>query len=225
MADPAGNSGIRAEGTRPVAYLKKENYRAWSTKMKAQLKVLDCWQLMIGVELQPSGRGQPGCSGAETAVALGQKRSWDKRKERAAATLIISISDEELHTVQPVDEDPVQIWTRLQEKFERKSEAEAETAHMRFLDFAHVEGESANDTIERFETIVKKCEDQDVVLHEHMIRRMLIGRPAAKYRFLKHNYLLAPVATQPNLATLKAQLRDIDNELHKDDAEVKSKLG
>ena len=41
MADPAGISGIRATGLRPVAILKKDNYRSWSVKLKVQLKVMD----------------------------------------------------------------------------------------------------------------------------------------------------------------------------------------
>ena len=43
MADPNGNSGIRATGLRPVAILKKDNYRSWAMKLKVQLKVMDCW--------------------------------------------------------------------------------------------------------------------------------------------------------------------------------------
>ena len=225
MADPLGNSGIRAEGLRPVTLLKKDNYRAWSTKLKSQLKVMDCWGLVTGVELQPAATGPPGCTPAETAVALGVKRSWDKRRDRATAVLIASISDEEMHTIHPVDEDPVQIWIRLREKFQRISEAEAEAAHMRFLDFAHIEGESANETIERFEMIVKNCDDQNVVPTEHMQKRMFIGRPAEKYNYLKQNYLLTPVATQPNLEALKGQLRDIDSDLLKPDSGIKSKTG
>ena len=48
-----------------------------------------------------------------------------------------SISDEEIHTVYIVDDDPIQIWARLKEKFERRSEAEAKTAQMQLLEFAH----------------------------------------------------------------------------------------
>ena len=99
MADPAGIIGIRAEGSRPVALLYKDNYRAWSTKLKSQLKVMECWALVNGVELEPLVTSPPNCTPAETAVVLGVKRSWDKRKDRAAAVLITSISDDELHTV------------------------------------------------------------------------------------------------------------------------------
>ena len=30
MANPAGSSGLRATGLRPVAILKKDNYRSWA---------------------------------------------------------------------------------------------------------------------------------------------------------------------------------------------------
>ena len=60
---------------------------------------------------------------------------------------ITSISDEELHTVHGLDDFPPQIWIRLREKFDRRSEAEAETAFMSFLDFAHLESETADELL------------------------------------------------------------------------------
>ena len=59
MADPAGISGIRATGLRPLAILKKDNYRAWSTKLKVQLKVMDCWLLVTHNYCRPQLH-QPG---------------------------------------------------------------------------------------------------------------------------------------------------------------------
>ena len=75
MADPTCISGIRAEGVRPVATLMKSNYRAWSTKLKAQLKVMDCWQLVSGVELQPSATGPPGCDTAMQTATVAARRN------------------------------------------------------------------------------------------------------------------------------------------------------
>ena len=140
------------------------------------------------------------------------RTSWLKRADRASALLITSISDEELHTVQAVDEDLVAIWNRLKEKFERKSEAEAESAQMSLLDFAHREGETANTTIERFELIVSFCRDQGVTVDENLQKRMLLARPAERYAYLKQSYLLAPATARPDLIGLKAQIRDIDAE-------------
>ena len=215
MADAMGNSGIRAEGIRPLALLRKDNYRAWSSKMKAQLKVLDCWRLVSALEAEPAATAPPGTGAAGQAAMALIRTSWIRRRDRAAAVLIISISDEEVHAVQAVDEDPVLIWGRLREKFERRSEAEAETAQMSLLDFAHREGETANETIDRFESVVTICQDQGVVVDENLQKRMLLARPADRYSFLKQSYLLAPIASRPDLVGLKAQIRDIDAEFQK----------
>ena len=150
MTDPVGISGIRATGLRPVAILKKDNYRSWAVKMKVQLKVMGCWLLVTGVELQPPPTASARADAAAVIAALALRKSWDRRRDGASAALITSISDEELHVVHGIDEDPPQIWTRLREKFERRSQAKAEASFMLFLDFAHLELETANEMIERY---------------------------------------------------------------------------
>ena len=181
--------------------------------------------LVTGVEVQPPATGPAGCDVAATAAALALRRSWDKRSDGASAVLITSISDEELHTVHGIDENPPLIRTRLREKIERRSEAEAETAFMLFLDFAHTESETANEMIERYETTLHNYLDQGVTVDNDMRQRMLIGRPAERYKFLKQNYLLATAATKPNLDALKAHLRDIDSDCRKPNSGVKTKFG
>ena len=158
---------------------------------------MDCWRIVSGTEPEPPATVPAGSNIAVVNAAQLLRTSWLKRADRAAALLITSISDEELHTVQTVDEDPVAMWNRLKEKFERKSEAEAELAQMSLLDFAHREGETANAMIERFETIVAFCTDQGVALGENLQKRMLLARPAERYAYLKQSYLLSPVATRP----------------------------
>ena len=225
MADPTGFSGIRASGLRLVAVLKKDNYRAWSTKLKVQLKVINWWQLVTGTKVQPSATAPAGADAAAVTAALALRRSWDLRMDAAAAVLITSISDEELHTAHGLDDNPALIWTRLEEKFERRSEAEAETSFMLFLDFTHLESETANEMIERYEAVLQNCLDQGVTVDDNMRRRMLIGRPAERYKFLKQNFLLSPVATRPTLDALKAQLRDIDSDFRKPQGQVQTKSG
>ena len=94
MVYPIANSGIRADGCldRSVATFKSDNYTSWYSRLKAALKISDCWRLTTGVE------------------------------DCAAALLIMSIFDEEYGTVQSVDEDLVEIWKRLKEKFDRTSD-------------------------------------------------------------------------------------------------------
>ena len=98
MADPAGISGIRAAGLRPVAILKKDNYRAWSTKLKVQFKVMNCWLLVTGLEIQPPAIALAGADAAALTAALNLRRSWDSRRDAASAVLITSISDEVSHS-------------------------------------------------------------------------------------------------------------------------------
>ena len=168
MADLAGISGIRATGLHPVAILKKDNYRSWAVKLKVQVKVMDCWQLVTGAELQPPATAPAGADAAAITTALALRKSWDKRRDGASTALITSISDEELYTVHGIDEDPPQISIRLREKFERRSEAEAEASFMLFLDFAHLESETADEMIERYETTLQNCLDQGVAVDNNM---------------------------------------------------------
>ena len=152
MADPGGISGIRATGLRPVAILKKDNYKSWAVKLKVQLKVMECWELVTRTELQPPATAPASADAATLTAALTLRKSWDKRHDGACAAIITSISDEELHVVYGIDEDPVATWTRLREKFERRSEQEAEASLMRFLDFTHTQSETANEMIDMYET-------------------------------------------------------------------------
>ena len=131
----------------------------------------------------------------------------------------------QLHTVQAVDEDLVAIWNRLREKYERRSEAEAETAQMSLLDFAHREGETVNATIDQFEAIVMFCIDYGVIADVNLQKRMLLARPAMRYSYLKQSYLLALAAARPDLVGLKAQIRDIDVEFQKSNSAKVNKSG
>ena len=111
MDDPEGNSGMRADMGRPLAMLRKDNYRAWASKLKAQLKVSDIWRLVSGVEAEPLATLPAGSSNTQITAAALILAGWLKKRDRASALLITSISDDELHTVLAVEDDPVRIWS------------------------------------------------------------------------------------------------------------------
>ena len=54
---------------------------------------------------------------------------------------------------------------------------------------------------------------------------MLILRPAVRYKFLKQNYVIAPVASKPTEETLKAHLRDIDLDFRRPGGALKNRAG
>ena len=109
MADPVGNSGIRADMGRPPAMLRKDNYIAWASKLKAQLKVSDIGRLVSGLEPEPPATLPTGSSGNQVTAAALIRAGWLKKKDRASALLITSISDDELHTILAVEDDPAQM--------------------------------------------------------------------------------------------------------------------
>ena len=78
--------------------------------------------------------------------------------------------------------------------------------------------------IERFETAVKYCNDQGVVVNEDLQKRMLLARPVERYGYLRQSYLLAPAAIRQTLLQLKRHLRDIDSEFQKSNS-TRAKAG
>ena len=79
-------------------------------------------------------------------------------------------------------------WNKLQQKFARRSEMGQQTAQMALLHFQHMETETADDTIARFETIVEKCVQQGVQIDDQLLERMILQLPNDQYVYLKKSY-------------------------------------
>ena len=67
-----------------------------------------------------------------------------------------------MYHVKSIIKDLVATWQKLKEKYERVSEMEAEVVQQLLNDFQHVETESADETIDKFEQIVERCHQQGV---------------------------------------------------------------
>ena len=93
---------------------------------------------------------------------------------------------------------------------------EAELVNQLLNDFQHLEIESADTTIDRFEKILGRCNQQGVAVTERQKQRMLLSRPNQRYMYLKKNFEHADV--KPSLASLYAKMRDDDMEHKKSDA-------
>lgn len=110
--------------------------------------------------------------------------------------------------IKPIITDPVVVWKRLQNKFERKIEVAKEAAHMAFLNFEHSEIETADSLIERFEKAVQLCEQQGLPQSEDIQLRMLLARPSDRYSTLKT--IFQHSAVKPGLEATFASMRDVD---------------
>ena len=213
--------GIRAvppEGTRfkSTTYaLKADNYTAWSCRMKAVSIVNNVWDSVDGSRTRPPPPlvlrlATSSTGGNEDLVKEANKQiaEFQVATNRAVCFLAESISDSILLSVTNILADPAATWRKLQQKFARKSELEHEAAQKAFLSFKHQETESADETITRFEAVVDRALQQNVIMSTQQIERALLSEPNDRYAALKSNYQYSQV--KPDIDQLCESMSDED---------------
>ena len=191
--------------------------------MKALLLVNRVWDLVSGTRRRPNRAPDPvivfGEAHANQAAINAANEKLDAFEDaylKAACLIADSISDTEILSVTAVLHDPVATWEKLKQKFARRSEMGAEAAHMAFLQFQHVETETADETIERFEATIEKCAQQGVNPDAQMMERMILSQPNERYTYLKKSYQHA--AVKQDLQQIFSSMRDDDAEHQKNHA-------
>ena len=210
--------GIRAvpsEGTRfksTSSALTKDNYTAWSIRIRAVLIVNEVWDLVNGNRIRPPSPPDLilGASGNRQIVDEATKNSADfqKASNRACCFLTDSISDSIIMSVPSVLTDLAATWKKLQQKFARKSEMGYEAAQKAFLQFEHQESETAEETITRFESVMETCLQQGYEMTDRAQERALLSEPNDRYESLKKNYQYS--STQPDLEQICTFMREDD---------------
>ena len=87
-----------------------------------------------------------------------------------------SLSDDIYMVIDLVSTNPIEIWTRLVAHFERITATEADRAEKVVLSFEHKRGESADDTMTRWDVIEKMAKTQGCALCAGTLRRALLAR-------------------------------------------------
>ena len=185
--------------------------------MKQLLIAHRVWDLVSGKRVRPNAAPEPvGTLGApptnqtEIEAANTKMDEFEDACNKAACLISESISDAEILFVASVLEDPVATWDKLQQKFARRSEMGQQTAQMALLHFQHMETETADDTIARFEALVEKCVQQGVQFDDQLLERMILQLPNERYTYLKKSY---------QHSKMKQDLQEIFCSMRDDDAE------
>ena len=185
--------------------------------MKQLLIAHRLWDLVSGKRVRPNAAPEPvGTFGApptnqtEIEAANTKLDAFEDACNKAACLISESISDAEILFVASVLEDPVATWDKLQQKFARRSEMGQQTAQMALLHFRHMETETADDTIARFEAVVEKCVQQGVQIDDQLLERMILQLPNERYTYLKKSYQHSKV--KQNLEEIFCSMRDDDAE-------------
>ena len=195
MSNSHGIRAVPSEGTRFRAtsnQLSKDNYTQWSGRLKGILVVNKVWDLVCERRHRPAkpkahSRDEENDEDLSTADIATENKydAYIDDFNKAACLLVESISDSQLLAVTSVLDDPIAIWNKLQQKFARKSEMGKSAAQKALLNFQHLETETADETICRFEAVVERCEQQGVRIYDDELERALLDQPNERYEHLK----------------------------------------
>ncbi|KAF8223177.1 hypothetical protein L208DRAFT_1318233 [Tricholoma matsutake] len=83
--------------------LSASNYMDWSGEMKAWLMNMGTWGIVSGKEKRPNEKEH-----AKDAAA------WDKASYKAAGELFLCVSKKQWVHFRGYEEDPIQVWKRLE---------------------------------------------------------------------------------------------------------------
>ena len=101
---------------------------------------------------------------------------FDKEAAKAASLIVQSLSDDIYMVIDSISKDPKEIWTWLVARFERITANEADRVEKVVLSFEQKRGETADDTITRWDVIEKKAKTQGCALSAGTLRRALLAR-------------------------------------------------
>ncbi|ETW78201.1 hypothetical protein HETIRDRAFT_55839, partial [Heterobasidion irregulare TC 32-1] len=97
-----------------VSPLNNRNYPSWSKEIKAWLRLKGLWLLVYGDETAPVGTKEKPADPREVA-------EWKRNAQKAAGALLLSVEDQFRGILDGIEDNPIAIWTTLEEQFNKKS--------------------------------------------------------------------------------------------------------
>ncbi|ETW84639.1 hypothetical protein HETIRDRAFT_311817, partial [Heterobasidion irregulare TC 32-1] len=97
-----------------VSPLNNRNYPSWSKEIKAWLRLKGLWLLVSGDETAPVGTKEKPADPREVA-------EWKRNAQKAAGALLLSVEEQFRGVLDGIEDDPIAIWTKLEEQFNKKS--------------------------------------------------------------------------------------------------------
>ena len=97
-----------------VSPLNNRNYPSWSKEIKAWLRLKGLWLLVSGDEKAPVGSKEKPAEPKEVA-------EWKRNAQKAAGVLLLSVEEQFRGVLDGIEDDPIAIWTTLEEQFNKKS--------------------------------------------------------------------------------------------------------
>ena len=193
------SSGIRATSdrdTRKPILKDAASYISWSAKMETILDAEDCWEIVIGNELEPSELGwvvnddddeHAPDEVAEAARALDIK-DWKRRYKKAASLLTQSVDDSLVASIIVLRKNPVLIWAHLAADFNTVTPAQLSIARRDFLNFAIPEDEPYLTSKQNFDDLLRRVSSQGGTMSETDQVQTLLGSLPEKFETIRDTF-------------------------------------
>jgi hypothetical protein len=123
-----------------IDQLNERNYATWSIRIQIALSEAGCKKIVLGQEERPSIASE----------------DWDKRNEFALHRIQMSVSDKELIAIQDVT-TAKEAWDRIKQAHKVESTPGKLMLLNRLTDLRMKEGSSAQEYVNRFDSLVVDC--------------------------------------------------------------------
>ena len=156
--------------------LTTKNYSTWSIQCKMALMKDGLWCIVNKEEKRPADLvGE--ADAATQAVRVAEQTAFDRRSQKALATIVLSVSEDILHILEDPN-CPVIVWRKLADQFQRKTWANRLHLRKRLYATKLGEGGSVNEHIKLLsETFSELSAVGDVISEEDKVVNLLASLP------------------------------------------------
>ena len=139
-----------ADGKVTTIHLNETNYNTWKVQCRMVLMREGLWRIVDGTEVEPVDNGLVGQGSNAAAI-----NKYIARKEKALATIVLSIEPSLLYLVGDPQEPSV-LWKQLSEQFQKKSWANKLSLRRKLMDLTLNDNEPVKDHIKSMTEIFQE---------------------------------------------------------------------
>lgn len=165
-----------------IAKLKEaKDWTLWKLQAKVVLKTLDVFKVVDGSEKVPILK--PNAQGNEVTAHAELLEAWEKKDVRAQSVILTSIDAQpSLHIVSCTSAN--EMWTKLHNVFEQKSESGIHFLLQKFFRFEKSDDDDMANFVSKLEEIVRQLSDLGEKVSESMVvTRILMALPSSYNHF------------------------------------------
>ena len=127
-----------------VVPLNEKNYPTWKVQCRMALIKDGLWGIVNGTNTDP---------GKDAAA---EQRKFLARRDRALAVIVLSVEPSLLYLIGSNPENPVEVWKKLQDHFQKKTWANKLQLRRKLYSLRLKEGESVQEHIRKMTEIFKE---------------------------------------------------------------------